>query len=55
MSVFIAGLGFGAQADILNNAKTGILLASALAGVAGYLWLRAIAPAQPEQNNRTDG
>lgn len=40
MSIFIAELGFRGDPDTLNIAKTGILFASLLAGVAGYLWLR---------------
>lgn len=41
MSIFIAELGFpGAPASLLM-AKTGILLASLLAGIGGYLWLLA--------------
>jgi NhaA family Na+:H+ antiporter len=39
MSIFIADLGF-AQADQLVAAKSGILVASLLAGVLGWLWLR---------------
>lgn len=40
MSIFIAELGFAQAPDDLLMAKTGILLASLVAGVAGYLWLR---------------
>ncbi len=39
MSIFIAELGFAHQAQDLLMAKTGILLASVLAGVSGFLWL----------------
>ncbi|MBL3601511.1 MAG: Na+/H+ antiporter NhaA [gamma proteobacterium endosymbiont of Lamellibrachia anaximandri] len=39
MSIFIAELGFAHHAEDLLMAKTGILLASALAGVSGFLWL----------------
>ena len=39
MSIFIAELGFAHHAQDLLMAKTGILLASALAGVSGFLWL----------------
>jgi len=39
MSIFIAELGFAHQADDLLMAKTGILLASILAGISGFLWL----------------
>ncbi|MFP6807504.1 MAG: Na+/H+ antiporter NhaA [Pseudomonadales bacterium] len=39
MSIFIAELGFAHHADDLLMAKTGILLASLLAGGAGFIWL----------------
>jgi len=39
MSIFIAELGFAHSAEDLLMAKTGILLASALAGVSGFTWL----------------
>jgi len=48
MSIFIAELAFGGDPGDLLMAKTGILLASLLAGVGGYLWLRFIAPAHGE-------
>jgi NhaA family Na+:H+ antiporter len=41
MSIFIADLGF-AQADQLVAAKSGILVASLLAGILGWLWLRFV-------------
>jgi NhaA family Na+:H+ antiporter len=44
MSIFIAELGFRGEEQTLVMAKTGILLASLLAGVAGYLWLRRLSP-----------
>jgi NhaA family Na+:H+ antiporter len=44
MSIFIAGLGFSNQPEQLLIAKTGILTASLIAGVGGYLWLRIAAP-----------
>jgi NhaA family Na+:H+ antiporter len=40
MSIFIAGLTFANDPDALVGAKTAILLASLVAGVSGYLWLR---------------
>ena len=40
MSIFIAELGFKGQTEELLLAKTGVLFASVLAGVAGFLWLR---------------
>jgi NhaA family Na+:H+ antiporter len=39
MSVFIAGLGFGDNPEQLLLAKTGIIFASLLAGLSGFLWL----------------
>ena len=43
MSIFIAELGFTGQPENLLMAKTGVLFASVLAGVGGYLWLRLTA------------
>jgi NhaA family Na+:H+ antiporter len=43
MSIFIAELAFSGQPEQLVMAKTGILMASILAGVGGYLWLRFVA------------
>lgn len=40
MSLFIAGLAFGAQPALLTAAKLGILLASVLAGLVGWTLLR---------------
>ncbi|WP_116368811.1 Na+/H+ antiporter NhaA [Parahaliea mediterranea] len=42
MSIFIADLGFAGNADHLLMAKTGILLASLLAGLSGFFLLRAL-------------
>jgi NhaA family Na+:H+ antiporter len=42
MSVFIAGLSFSSEID-LHLAKLAILVTSALAGIAGFLWLRFVA------------
>ena len=39
MSIFIAELGFAHSPEDLLLAKTGILVASVIAGVSGYLWL----------------
>ncbi|PCI44049.1 MAG: Na+/H+ antiporter NhaA [Alphaproteobacteria bacterium] len=39
MSIFIAELGFPNQPENLLMAKTGILIASFLAGISGFLWL----------------
>ncbi len=40
MAIFIAELGFAGQEEYLLMAKTGILLASLIAGVSGFFWLR---------------
>jgi len=40
MSIFIASLSFTTAPDALIAAKTAILLASLLAGLSGFLWLR---------------
>jgi NhaA family Na+:H+ antiporter len=39
MSIFIAELGFAHSPEDLLMAKTGILFASLIAGISGYLWL----------------
>ena len=39
MSIFIAELGFAHHAEDLLMAKTGVLFASLLAGVSGFVWL----------------
>ena len=39
MSIFIAELGFADQAELLLMAKTGILAASLIAGLTGFVWL----------------
>ena len=39
MSIFVAQLGFSKNEELLLMAKTGILAASAFAGVAGFIWL----------------
>ena len=46
MSIFIAELAFTQQAEFLLMAKTGILIASLLAGIGGYLWLFLVADRQ---------
>ncbi len=40
MSIFIAELAFAHQPELIVLAKLGILMASLIAGVSGYLWLR---------------
>jgi Na+:H+ antiporter, NhaA family len=43
MSIFVAELAFYGNASYIFQAKIGILTASLLAGVGGYIWLRFIA------------
>ncbi|MDG6774228.1 Na+/H+ antiporter NhaA [Thiomicrorhabdus sp. ZW0627] len=43
MSIFIAELAWDTPNDMLLGAKTGILVASLVAGLFGFLWLRFIA------------
>lgn len=45
MSIFIAELAFPWDGELVVVAKMGILAASLVAGIAGYLWLRFVAPA----------
>ena len=47
MSLFIGGLAFG-EGEMLDRAKTGILLASLISGLAGWLLLRTSPVAQAE-------
>jgi NhaA family Na+:H+ antiporter len=52
MSIFVAQLGFEASPELLLMAKTGILVASLLAGVAGFIWLY-LASTPSEAEHRT--
>jgi NhaA family Na+:H+ antiporter len=45
MAIFITNLAFANDAVLVNASKLAILLASLIAGVAGFLWLRLVAPA----------
>src|SRR3569623_571785 len=40
MSIFVSELAFADRPEQLLMAKTGILIASLIAGIAGYLWMR---------------
>jgi NhaA family Na+:H+ antiporter len=40
MSIFIAGLAFTSSVQVAD-AKVGILLASIIAGILGYFWLKS--------------
>jgi len=41
MSIFIAGLSYSNSAEQLHTAKSAILIATLIAGVCGYMWLRS--------------
>jgi NhaA family Na+:H+ antiporter len=47
MSIFIAELSFPENQEALRMAKSGIVLASLLSALAGYLWLRLACPRPP--------
>ncbi|HKI80917.1 MAG TPA: Na+/H+ antiporter NhaA, partial [Pseudodesulfovibrio sp.] len=47
MSLFIATLAFSRTPELLAGAKTAVLGASLIAGVAGYLVLRSAPPPEP--------
>jgi len=53
MSIFVASLAF--EGDALASAKSGVLLASAVAGVLGMLLLRAMLPAPSVRGATTAG
>ncbi len=42
MSIFVASLGFADNEELLLMAKTGILMASAVAGIMGFVWLLVV-------------
>ncbi|OUS13244.1 Na+/H+ antiporter NhaA [Gammaproteobacteria bacterium 53_120_T64] len=48
MSIFVAQLGFSERPDLLLITKTGILLASFIAGIAGVLWLYLVSTVSDE-------
>ncbi|HUX89442.1 MAG TPA: Na+/H+ antiporter NhaA [Gallionellaceae bacterium] len=39
MSIFVAELAFAEQPEYLLMVKTGVLLASMMAGILGFIWL----------------
>jgi NhaA family Na+:H+ antiporter len=47
MSLFIAGLAFGGAEQQLTAAKLGTFLASLIAGLVGWVYLRSSATARP--------
>ena len=46
MSLFIAGLAFGGAGEQFAGSVLGVLMASTVAAVVGYAWLRAVLPAR---------
>ena len=50
MSIFVAQLGFEQNPELLLMAKTGILLASLLAGIGGFAWLYLVS--KPEESEQ---
>jgi len=50
MSIFVAQLGFEGNEELLLMAKTGILFASLLAGVAGFIWLYLVSKPVEAEN-----
>ena len=50
MSIFVAQLGFAHNDELLLMAKTGILFASLLAGVAGFVWLYLVSKPVESEN-----
>ncbi len=55
MSIFIASLAFPESAALLDSAKVGILAASLVAGLAGWVLLRSGTPASPPPRVTTQG
>jgi NhaA family Na+:H+ antiporter len=53
MSIFIAELGFAHHAEDLLMAKTGVLLASIIAGVLGFVWLYLMTEKNTKQVEQT--
>lgn len=47
MSIFIANLAFDGQGADISSSKVSVLVASSIAGVLGYLWLRFATRLQP--------
>ncbi|HET8819383.1 MAG TPA: Na+/H+ antiporter NhaA [Xanthomonadaceae bacterium] len=50
MSLFIAGLAFGGAGAEFAGSVLGVLMASTVAAVVGYAWLRVVLPARPTQD-----
>ena len=54
MSIFVAQLGFGENPELLLMAKTGILVASLLAGVTGFIWLYLVSTPSAVEHKTPD-
>jgi len=52
MSIFVAQLGFAHNEELLLLAKTGILVGSLLAGVAGFIWLYLVSKPEDTTGDR---
>lgn len=51
MSIFVADLAFSGDAVLIFQAKIGILTASLISGIIGYVWLyRAAKPSEPQKS-----
>ena len=48
MSIFNSELAFVGDGRLVEEAKMGILAASLVSGIAGYVWLRWVAPSGEE-------
>lgn len=48
MSIFITNLAFIGNTNTINSSKIGILLASVIAGICGYLWLKVFGQPNPD-------
>lgn len=51
MSIFISNLAFVGNADIINASKMAILLASLIAGITGFLWLKLFTQPKDADND----
>jgi NhaA family Na+:H+ antiporter len=54
MSIFVAQLAFEGQDELLLMAKTGILGASFLAGVTGFVWLYLVGNPPPDTEQQAE-
>jgi NhaA family Na+:H+ antiporter len=48
MSIFITNLAFAGETVLINSSKLAVLIASLVAGLLGFLWLRALSPVRLE-------